>query len=447
MTNGVHLGTFLAREWFNLFDMNFDRSWRNEQLNADYWDRIDEIPDQSYWSIRQTLKSRLFADVRNRLTLQLTRNGVGEFHVNRLVGNIAEHRPDILTLGFARRFATYKRATLLFSDPERLARLVNDPDRPVVILFAGKAHPNDLPGQELIRTIHQYSRRPEFEGKVILLEGYDLALARKLVSGVDVWLNTPEYPMEASGTSGEKAGLNGVLNLSVLDGWWGEGYNGENGWGIVPHGSDYDTGFRNREEGQSLLDFLERDVIPTYYKRNGYGFSEKWVQMSKNSMKSILPHFNSQRMVMDYVEKFYAPAARQRRKLEGEHGNMARELAAWKQRINERWSSVRMRRIDTSPQQLMYGEKLKIQISVFLDGLESSDIMVECLVGTTSAHEEFVVYKRIPLKSDGEKIDKEQIFTLELTPVLSGLQNYKIRAYPQHALLTHPFETGHMIWL
>ncbi|HID48065.1 MAG TPA: alpha-glucan family phosphorylase, partial [Chromatiales bacterium] len=315
VTNGVHLATFLAREWINLFDMTFDRSWRNELLNGEYWQRVDEIPDQSYWSIRQTLKSRLFADVRQRLTLQLERNGCSEFHIQRLTGNITEHHTDILTLGFARRFATYKRATLLFSDPERLARLVNDPDRPVVILFAGKAHPNDLPGQELIRTIHEYSRRPEFEGKVILLEGYDLALARKLVTGVDVWLNNPEYPMEASGTSGEKAGLNGVLNLSVLDGWWGEGYNGENGWGIIPHGPHFDAEFRNREEGQALLDILEQEVIPTYYQRNGYGYSEQWVRLSKNSMKSILPHYNSQRMVMDYTEKFYAPASRQRRRL------------------------------------------------------------------------------------------------------------------------------------
>ncbi|VAW96108.1 Glycogen phosphorylase, partial [hydrothermal vent metagenome] len=407
----------------------------------------DEIPDQSYWSIRQTLKSRLFSDVRERVTLQLERNGCGEFHIQRLTSNISEHQTDILTLGFARRFATYKRATLLFSDPERLARLLNNPDRPVVILFAGKAHPNDHPGQELIRAIHHFSRRPEFEGKIILLEGYDLALARKLVSGVDVWVNNPEYPMEASGTSGEKAGLNGVLNLSVLDGWWGEGYNGDNGWGIVPHGEDYDADFRNREEGEALLDILERDIIPTYYARNGFGYSEEWVRLSKNSMKSILPHFNSQRMVMDYVEKFYAPASQQHRKLKKDQANPARELATWKQKISERWPQVSMQRIDTAPEQLMHGETLKIQVSVYLDGLESSDIVVECLMGTTTVHEELIVQMRIPLQADGEKVDKQQTFILDLEPVLSGLQHYKIRAYPHHVLQAHPFETGCMIWL
>lgn len=447
VTNGVHLATFLAREWFNLFDMTFDRSWRNEQLNADYWQRVDEIPDQSYWSIRQTLKARLFADVRDRITLQAERNGCGEFHIQRLVSHVSEHKTDILTLGFARRFATYKRATLLFSDPDRLARLLNNPERPVVIIFAGKAHPNDHPGQELIRTIHHFSQRPEFEGKIILLEGYNLAMARKLVSGVDVWVNNPEYPMEASGTSGEKAGLNGVLNLSVLDGWWGEGYNGENGWGIVPHGEDYADDFRDREEGQALLDILERDIIPTYYERNGYGFSSEWVQLSKNSMKSILPHFNSQRMVMDYLQKFYAPASQQKRKLQKDQGNQARELAAWKQKINERWHEVHLQRIDSAPEKLMHGETMKIQVSVYLDGLESNDIAVECLVGSIDAHDEFIVQKRIPLQADGEKHDKRQTFSLDLEPVFSGLQHYKVRAYPYNALQTHPFETGHMIWL
>lgn len=447
VTNGVHLATFLAREWFNLFDMTFDRSWRNEQLNADYWQRVDEIPDQSYWSIRQTLKARLFADVRERITLQAERNGCGESQIQRLVSHVSEHKTDILTLGFARRFATYKRATLLFSDPERLARLLNDPKRPVVIMFAGKAHPNDQPGQELIRTIHHFSRRPEFEGKIILLEGYDLALARKLVSGVDVWVNNPEYPMEASGTSGEKAGLNGVLNLSVLDGWWGEGYNGKNGWGIVPHGEDYADDFRDHEEGQALLDFLERDIIPTYYERNGYGYSAEWVQLSKNSMKSILPHFNSQRMVMDYLQKFYAPASQQRLKLQKDQGGPARELAAWKLKINERWHEVHLQRIDSAPEKLMHGETMKIQVSVYMDGLEPDDIVVECLVGTTAAHDEFIVQKRIPLHAEGAMVDKYQTFSLDLEPVLSGLQHYKIRAYPYNALQTHPFETGHMIWL
>ena len=228
ITNGVHVPTFLAREWANIFDMRFGSGWRNELLNEKFWAHIDNIPDHSFWSTHQSLKSEMLAEVRRRVIRQHRRNGTSEALIDRYTQYLTPSDADVLTIGFARRFATYKRATLLFSDPQRLARLFNDPNRRVLLIFAGKAHPHDLPAQRLIQVIHEYARRPEFEGKIILVEGYDLALARKLVTSVDVWLNTPEYPLEASGTSGEKAGINGVINLSVPDGWWGEGYNGEN---------------------------------------------------------------------------------------------------------------------------------------------------------------------------------------------------------------------------
>ncbi|MEA2094977.1 MAG: alpha-glucan family phosphorylase, partial [Pseudomonadota bacterium] len=315
VTNGVHLNTFLARDWSNLYDMRFGRDWRDELLNAEYWERIDEIPDHSYWSLRQSLKSELLDNVLRRALLQHRRNGCSESLMERLTRQMAHNESDILTIGFARRFATYKRATLLFSDPERLQRLLNDPQRPVLLIFAGKAHPHDLPGQELIRKIHEYSMDPAFIGKIILLEGYDLALARRLVTGIDVWLNTPEYPLEASGTSGEKAGMNGVINLSVLDGWWAEGYNGDNGWAITPHDPHFDVEYRNHEEASELLDLLENQIIPLYYERNGHGFSDGWVRISKASMKSCIPHFNAQRMLRDYIRNYYAPASRQARAL------------------------------------------------------------------------------------------------------------------------------------
>ncbi|MEE8343308.1 MAG: alpha-glucan family phosphorylase, partial [Gammaproteobacteria bacterium] len=337
VTNGVHGPTFLAREWVNLYDMRFGREWRNELHNEEYWERIDEIPDHSYWSLRQSLKSELMEDVRQRAVLQHRSNNCSDGQIERLTRYLSPHETDILTIGFARRFATYKRATLLFSDPTRLIRLLNNPERPVLILFAGKAHPNDLPGQELIRVIHEFSRKPEFEGKLILLQDYDMSLARRLVSGVDVWLNTPEYPMEASGTSGQKAGMNGVINLSVLDGWWGEGYNGENGWAIAPQSTNYDPAYRNEEEAKELLDILEHQVIPLYYDRNGHGFSEKWVQMSKASMKSTLPRFNAQRMVMDYIRDYYGPAINQSRALEQNNCEGAKQLANWKEKVMRAW--------------------------------------------------------------------------------------------------------------
>jgi len=315
VTNGVHVPTFLAREWAGLLDMRLGTEWRNELLNTRFWEQVQQIPDHNFWSLRQSLKAELLEEVRRRVVRQHRRNGLSPTQIERLTRLLHGQHMDILTIGFARRFATYKRATLLFSDPERLARLLGDPERPVLIIFAGKAHPNDLPGQHLIQAIHDFSRRPEFEGRIVLLEGYDLALARKLVTGVDVWLNTPEHPLEASGTSGQKAGLNGVINLSVLDGWWGEGYTGDNGWAITPHGPEFDAAFRNQEEGRELLDILEHQVIPLYFERNSHGYPARWVQLSKRSMISILPRFNAQRMVMDYVRDFYGPARDQGRRL------------------------------------------------------------------------------------------------------------------------------------
>ena len=447
VTNGIHVQSFLAYEWKNLYDMRFGMEWRNELLNDEYWERIDEIPDHSFWSLRQSLKSELLNNVRHRVVLQCRRNRCGEAHIDRVTRKLSPHETDILTIGFARRFATYKRATLLFSDPERLSRLLNDPQRPVLLLFAGKAHPSDLPGQQLIQVIHEFSRRPEFIGKILLLEGYDLSLARHLLSGVDVWLNNPEFPLEASGTSGQKAGINGVINLSVLDGWWGEGYNGENGWAITPHDQHYDAGFRNQEEANELLEILEHQVIPLYYDRNGHGFSEGWVHMSKSSMKSTLPQFNSQRMVMDYIRDFYGPAAEQGRVLAKYKSRGAKELAVWKQKIHKLWPSVALRRIDEVPHAVSAGDQVRIQIAAQLGELSPNDVRLECVIGIENEHHDFQASEYFGFSAK-EKLDNgETLFILDLDPPLPGLQLYQIRMYPCHELLSHRFETGCMIWL
>ncbi len=447
VTNGIHVQTFLAYEWGNLYDMRFGMEWRNELLNDEYWDRIDEIPDHSFWSLRQSLKSELLNQVRRRLVLQCRRNRCGEAHIDRVTRTLSPHESDILTIGFARRFATYKRATLLFSDPERLARLLNNPEQPVLLVFAGKAHPNDLPGQQFIQIIHEFSRRPEFIGKILLLEGYDLSLARKLVSGVDVWLNTPEYPMEASGTSGQKAAINGVLNLSVLDGWWGEGYNGENGWAITPHDQHYDATFRNQEEANELMEILEHQVIPLYYDRNGHGYSEGWVRMSKAAMKSALPQFNSQRMVMDYITGFYGPAAAQGRVLAKNKHKNARELATWKKKVRQVWPSVELRRVDDVQQVAMAGNKVRIEVAARLGDLEPSDVRLECVIGIEDEHHEFQASEYFGFSAANKLDSGETLFVLDLDPPLPGLQHYQIRIYPWHDLLSHRFETGCMIWL
>lgn len=446
VTNGVHVPTFLAREWVSLFDMRFGGVWQSELLNVDFWNQIDDIPDQTFWSLRQTLKSRLLEDARKRALHQHRRNGCSETQIERLIQNLEPTRNNILTIGFARRFATYKRAALLFSDPDRLAKMVNDPENPIIFIFAGKAHPKDEPGRELIHIINEFSHRPEFEGKIIFLEGYDMALARKLVSGVDVWLNNPEYPLEASGTSGEKAGINGVMNLSVLDGWWDEGFNGENGWAITPHEPAFDADYRYHEEACELLDILEKQVIPLYYKRDSHGYSEGWIAMSKASLKTLMPHFNSQRMVMDYVRGFYAPASQQCKRFKGENHEIADELAAWKAHMRSSWANVSMQRVDPATCEITTGDTLPIVVDVELNGLSVDDIIVECLISTEDDGDS-TVHDVLELKAAGTTDSGATQFKLALQPTLPGLQYYKIRAYPWHGNLSHRFETGCMIWL
>ena len=447
VTNGVHVPTFLAREWANLLDMRLGGDWRNQLANESYWDHIDDIPDHSYWSLRQLLKSEMLEAVSRRVTRQYRRNGASPAALGRVTQLLADEGSELLILGFARRFATYKRATLLFEDADRLARLLNDPKRPVLLIFAGKAHPHDLPGQHFIRTIHEVSRRPEFEGKIILLEGYDLALARKLVTGVDVWLNTPEYPLEASGTSGQKAAINGVINLSILDGWWGEGYDGQNGWAIAPQTQPHDAAHRNHNEAKELMDILEQQVVPLYFDSDGQGYSKAWIRMSKNSMKSILPRFNAERMVLDYVRKYYVPTSQHGQTLARDQGQGARIVAAWKQRIARTWDKVHIRRLDPVVRDIPSGGILPIEVAVQLHDLQPADVIVECLVDTEGENGELVVRYRHPLLSGGTNTEGETLFRLDLKPKLPGLQHYRIRIYPHHALLGHPFETGCMLWV
>ena len=445
ITNGVHLQTFLAREWVSLFDLRFD-NWHNELLNEEYWEQLDEIPDYHYWSIHKALKQQLLEHVHATVIRQQRRNGTSDAVIHRMVRHVDGSDQDVLVMGFARRFATYKRALMLFADPDRLARLLGDPQRPVVVVFAGKAHPHDEPGQHLIKLIHDYSVHPDFIGKIILLEGYDMALARKMVTGVDVWLNTPEYPLEASGTSGQKAGFNGAVNLSVLDGWWGEGYNGSNGWGITPRDSRFDHDQRHQEEANDLLNIIEHEMIPTYYRRDGGGYSADWVKLSKASMKSTIPQFNAQRMLRDYVTKLYQPAQQQRRKLEANGAELARHLAAWKQRVRNAWPGVNMQLMIQPPAHLYHDERIMIKVRADLNGLQATDVRLECLLGHNAPGAEFEVAQVARIPATGEE-DNYTEFEIDLMPEIAGLQYYKLRMYPFNEAMSHPFELGCMIWI
>jgi starch phosphorylase len=445
VTNGVHLETFLAREWVSLFNLRFD-DWQNELLNDEYWERLDEIPDYHYWSIRKALKQELLDHVHDTVVHQQQRNGTSDAVIKRMLRHVNGASPDVLLVGFARRFATYKRAMMLFAEPDRLARLLNDPQRPVVFIFAGKAHPHDEPGQELIRRIHEFSVHPQFVGKILLLEGYDMALARKMVAGVDVWLNTPEYPLEASGTSGQKAGLNGAINLSVLDGWWGEGYNGSNGWAITPRDSRFDHDQRFQEEAGDLLNILEHEVLPTYYRRDNGGYSQDWVQMSKASMKSTIPRFNAQRMLRDYVTRLYQPAQKQRRKLEANGAELACQLAHWKQRVRQAWPGVSMQLMLQPPAHLFHDDKILLKVRAELNGLEATDVKLECLFGRGASDGDIDVAQVAELVAT-EVHGTCTEFQIDLTPEIAGLQYYKLRMYPFNQAMSHPFELGCMIWV
>lgn len=449
ITNGVHVPTFLSREWINLLDNRFSE-WRTDLCQAEFWNCIDEIPDHRFWSLREELKAILLRVIAHKVTGQGRRNGLSEARLKKITRLVAKSETDVLVLGFARRFATYKRANMLLSDAERLARIMGDPKRPVLLIIAGKAHPHDAPGQDIIRTVHHLSQRPEFLGKILLVEDYDMALARVLVAGVDVWLNTPIFPMEASGTSGQKAAINGAINLSVLDGWWGEAWDGENGWGIAPHDESFDAQTRDREEVDDLYEILEKQVLPLYFERGSLSYPKNWVAMAKASVKSMLPRFNTERMLIDYVNQLYAPAQNQAEMLGRDHGRPARELARWKKRIHQHWSGVSLHSLSgaaTDTRFLAAGDTLPIHLAVHLNGLAPDDVVVECLLGMEQEGR-FAVEERIALLPTGVTLpDGALEYGLDLQPRDTGLQSYQVRIYPFHRLLSHRFEVGYMLWL
>ncbi|MBI4757279.1 MAG: alpha-glucan family phosphorylase [Betaproteobacteria bacterium] len=448
VTNGVHAPTFMSDMWNEVFDRLVGPGWSQRICDQACWEQVRHIPDQLYWSVRQSLKSQMLHLVRDRVSAQHARNHGSEAHLDRLFRYADPENPNVLTIGFARRFATYKRATLIFENLDWLRQITSDPQRPVLFIFAGKAHPADQPGQEFIRWISRVARQPEFEGKILMVEGYDLRLARRLVAGVDVWLNNPIYPLEASGTSGMKASMNGVLNLSVLDGWWGEGYepgNG-NGWAIKPASSTLDQSLRNQEESRTLYEILQDHVIPMYYNRGPMGLSPGWVAMSKRAITTIVPRFNSARMVGEYLEKFYLPAMRHWRRCSSEGFAGARDLAVWKQRVRHSWARVAMRRLDTPKRRLAFGESLHLEVAVSLDGLTPQDVTVELLVGRPGGSRP---HKAQSYNLCHERVLEtgEHLYGLVLSPDQCGKVEYRVRIFPSHPLLTHRFEMGLMAWL
>jgi len=448
VTNGVHAPTFLATEWIEVLERYLGSEWNARMNDLSFWSGVYDIPDHAFWSVHQTLKTKMLDMVCDRIKAQHFRNHGSEAHLDRLLKYVNPENPNILTVGFARRFATYKRATMLFANLAWLREILHNPERPVVFIFAGKAHPADIPGQDLIRRITQISKMNEFTGKILMVEGYDLALARKLVSGVDVWLNNPLYPLEASGTSGMKAGMNGCINLSVLDGWWGESYDGKNGWAIKPVSESLSEEMRTHEETCTLYELLQDQVVPSYYAYGKMGYSPLWVKMAKHSMATIIPRFNSKRMVNEYLTKCYLPASRQHVRYSQNQLANAKLVAKWKVRVRLAWAEVNLRRIDTVKAQINYGDSLRFEVAVNLNGLVPDDVVVEILIGYSSIPEQQASLRRYRFESAGT-IDHSNtyLFAVILRPEQCGNLEYRIRVYPCNELLAHPFELGMMRWL
>ncbi len=450
VTNGVHTLSWLAPEMMDMFDQHLGVEWRANLTNPDFWERVDRIPDGLFWGVHQNLKKRMIDRIRERCVEQLIRNGEGAADIREVESLL---NPHYLTIGFARRFATYKRATLLFQDLDRLAELVSSSERPVQFVFAGKAHPADVPGQQLLQKIHQLSQKAPFKGRVVLVEGYDIAIARYLVSGVDVWLNTPRRPFEASGTSGMKVTMNGGINFSVLDGWWCEAaQEGENGWSIGDEREFDDEDRLAIQDSKNLYQHLEDNIIPTYYRRNSQGIPDEWIRISKGSMKTIPPVFNTDRMVAEYTRRFYMPAMAKGKRLAAKTGKLAVELAGWKRSMRERWPNVAIawgEKDHAAAKQATFGEKVKIAAQVRLGDIATSDVLVEAYIVEIGADGKSGGVSRVPLKATAKQANEQGWVSYKgvFMPPDTGRYTLTARATPYHPEMIHPHEMGLICWL
>jgi starch phosphorylase len=455
VTNGVHVPTFLAQTWHAFFDSHVGPDWRERLSEASYWQVLEAVPDEMFWKVAQDTKSRMLAGVRERLRREFARKALSAAQLRHITRLLDPEQPNVLTLGFARRFATYKRASLLLRDRARLARLIDGAERPVLFLFAGKAHPADQPGQQVLREIKQLMLAPEFAGNVVFLEDYDMQLGRWLVSGVDVWLNNPIAPLEASGTSGMKAAINGRLNLSILDGWWAEGFDGSNGWGIPP-GQAQDPERRDALDSELILDTLEDEVVPLYYERDRDGLSHEWVNYCKRAMMTVIPRFNMRRVVADYTRGMYRPAALHGAALLAREAEGARKLAKWKQGVAQAWPGVTLRSLSDVPRELARASRLEFRVAVGLNGLAPADVAVEFRgerLLPRGGHEmpALCSFENQPdddswsatLSATGEiGSDGAQIYALDSAPPSAGQFSAEVRIRPTHPLLAHPLELG-----
>jgi len=445
VTNGVHYPTWIASEWHQLFKEYLAPGFLEDLSNKERWEAIYKIPSERILKTRNSLKRKLLEAVKKQLKEDLTRRGEKPAIIFETLHHIKD---DALILGFARRFATYKRAHLIFSNKARLAEIINQSGKPIIFLYAGKAHPADAPGQKLIKEIVQISKSPEFLGKIIFLEGYNMELAKLMVQGVDIWLNTPTRPKEASGTSGMKAAINGVINFSVLDGWWAEGYRSDAGWALPLENTYHESNLQDELDAETLYNILEMEIIPVYFNKNEQGISEEWIQYIRNIIAKVGPDFTTKRMMDDYFSRFYFPLIAQEKKFK-EDSQKVTALCSWKNHIARNWDGIYVTSkaiMDTDNHALPLGDSLDVEIQIFRNGIDADSLGLE-----------FILYKRV---SDS-KLDMRLVQTLhfsksegeyttykgQITLPHPGVFEYGFRLYPCHSLLSNKRTYGWVKWL
>jgi len=444
VTNGVHVQTWISREMSQVFDRYLDPTWRSNPADPQVWQDADRIPDTELWRTHERRRERLVSFTRTRLAQQWKARGFTNKEIE-----AAEEvlNPDALTIGFARRFATYKRAALIFRDLDRLMRIVNNPDYPVQIVFAGKAHPHDQPGKEVIREIVEKASLPELRNSIVFLEDYDMSIARYMVQGVDVWLNTPRRPKEASGTSGMKVIYNGGLNASILDGWWAEGYAPGLGWAIG-NGETYppeSAELQDEIESLALYKMLETDIVPMFYDRGRDGLPRQWIQMVKESIKGLSAHFSAHRMLEEYTERYYIPAHQHFSRLTQPNMQRGLEYAQWMETLKHEWGNVRVVTVETSENSLVIGSELTVKAVVELGKLTPKDVCVQLYCGALDTKGAITNGVAVDMVNTGSKSGKHT-FEGKISFETSGERGVSVRVLPQHETLPDPFLTGYICW-
>jgi glycogen phosphorylase len=446
VTNGVHYNSWTAEEWKKIHKEYLGNEFPKNQLDFDVWKKIYEVPDNKIWELRKTLRARLINYIKQRFSDTWIKRNENPQLITEVLGKLD---PNALTIGFARRFATYKRGYLLFRNLERLSAIVNNPSKPVQFIFAGKAHPADKAGQDLIKYIVEISKRPDFRGKILFLQNYDINLAKMLVQGVDVWLNTPTRPLEASGTSGQKGAMNGTLHFSVLDGWWVEGYRKNAGWALSAERTYDVQDFQDELDAETIYTILEQEIVKSFYQRNKEDIPMEWISYIKNTIAQVAPNFTTGRMMQDYHNRYYLPQFDRIKKITQDDFKWAKELAAWKLHVSSIWNTIEIKKAefaDGMNNVMKIGKEYPVRVEIDLKGLNCNEVGLELLVTENGTEEGSSIVETVNL----EKSNCEGTvccFTLNYKPVHPGSLNYGFRLYPKNEGLPHRQDFKFVKWL